>query len=414
MEADRDARLKELESLGHELTGLRSEIASTGENHSLATSQLTTALQERENILTKVKQDHEATREAYEHKLAEVQSACKELEEKSGRLESELNQSKRTWELDEQKSQQKLDKLDTTIAEQRSAIGELQQLLEKANSQASKHKTDLDHAHTEKQELSHAVTEHTANLAKCRQDINRLKEQISSLQANLEAANSDLSETKNSLLTLSKEGEERESRLKTEMESTLSALAEARSEISTLTAQLSEARQADAAQKTANVQKEGSQADQENVIKQLQAQIEDSESRLSRQLDAFNTIRGELTTVRERQLDREDEIEQRMQIQINELEESLNEAFEKRKMAEDKLQQAGLSPVSERGFWVSDDGMSDSEGSENNEDSNSIEEPIDQHRSPMLGRRPPLQKPRFSEFHHVPQCNGCLSEAFDV
>jgi hypothetical protein len=116
-------------------------------------------------------------------------------------------------------------------------------------------------------------------------------------------------------------------------------------------------------------------------------------------------------------LDREDEIEQKMQIKIEELEQDLEEAFEKRKLAEDKLAQNGLSPVSERGFWVSDDGgQTDSDLSDGEEElsSNNDTKAIDQHRSPMLGRVPPLQKPRFSEFHHVPQCNGCISEAFDI
>jgi chromosome segregation ATPase len=414
LEADRDERMKELESLGHELSGLRSEIAATGENHSQATNQLTTALQEKENAMTKIKQHLEATKGAYENKLIDAQNTCKELEEKVGYLESELSQSKRNWELDDQQSKQSVQKLDAIIAEQRQKIVELQHHLEQANTQASKYKVDYEHTHSERDELSQTVNEHATSLARCHQDLNSLQEHVSSLESDLEAANNDLSQTKNKLLMLSKEREERENKLEKDMEATLSALNNARSEIADLTGQLSKARQINAAQEAAaaNEQKATIQEEHEVVIQQLQAQIEESESRLARQLDAFNTIRGELTIVRERQLDREDEIEQRMQAQIDELQESLNEAYEKRKMAEDKLQQAGLSPVSERGFWVSDDGMSDSEGSEEVEDNNLAKEPID--RSPVLGRIPPLQKPRFSEFHHVPQCNGCLSEAFDV
>lgn len=408
-----------------ELDGLRSELESTGENHSLATNQLIAALKERENALNKLKEDHEASKTSYESRIADAQRLQQELEQKTSKLTTDLAKARTEWEQSDQQLQETATGFEATKKEHRNEIGQFQQQLEEARSQASESRDQLEQTQRERDALEKTVFKSERELTVCRSNIDTLREKLTIIETHLEQSRQDSAQSDQKLLLVTKEREEAEKGLREELDTVQTALGDAHSQISELKSQLVDARKEGATLLANQSAADELQAVQEKMrvteekyeaeMKQLRDQVQESENRLDRQLGAFNTIRGELTTVRERQLDREDEIEQKMQIKIDDLEQDLEEAFEKRKLAEDKLAQNGLSPVSERGFWVSDDGQTDSDLSDGEEElSSNNEKAIHQHRSPMLGRVPPLQKPRFSEFHHVPQCNGCISEAFDI
>lgn len=426
LKTERDDRDAELHSLRLELDGLRSQLEATGTNHSEATKQLTSALKERENAFNKLKEDHEASKASYEIKIADAQLLHEQFEQKVSELTSELAKTRRECEQNDHRLQETATKFKATKADDQNKIDLLQKELDEARSQTSESKDQLAHIQHERDELQQSTSNFERELATCRSDMHTLQEKVSTLQTSLEQSRQDLTRSDEKLVLTTKEREETETNLRNEVGITQTALSEAQVQISDLQTQLLDAKKEGeallASQSTEDElqrvreQLAATEAKHEAEVKQLRTQIEDSESRLARQLDAFNTIRGELTTVRERQLDREDEIEQQMQARIDELQEDLEEAYEKRKLAEDKLAQNGLSPVSERGFWVSDDGQTDTDISDGEEYSNEVQniEAMDHHRRPMLGRVPPLQKPRFSEFHHVPQCNGCISEAFDI
>ncbi|KAI9319922.1 hypothetical protein BX666DRAFT_1345670 [Dichotomocladium elegans] len=164
-------------------------------------------------------------------------------------------------------------------------------------------------------------------------------------------------------------------------------------------------------------------------VKSLEAEVEDYKSRLERQLDAFNTIRGELTAVRERQFQSEQRLErekreletvvQRLQAEYKS---HLDRLWKEREDREDildngrtaldeaqmKLMMNGFSPVSETGFdWQNDE----------SQDGAIDEELVAAHaprRIPGVGKLPPRQKPAFFEFLETPRCSGCLSEVIDI
>ncbi|KAL0077225.1 hypothetical protein F4703DRAFT_1882772 [Phycomyces blakesleeanus] len=164
-------------------------------------------------------------------------------------------------------------------------------------------------------------------------------------------------------------------------------------------------------------------------------------SQLERQLDAFGTLRGELSTVRQRQLDAEARLEKekadlkREKAELESIVHRLRSEYETHldqlwkqheelrghheqeldsgrlalDTAQDRLLQNGLSPVSENGFeWVV------SERVESESESESEEESRLEFKSPALGRLPPLERPAFFEFMETPRCSGCQSEVIDI
>ncbi|KAH8553731.1 hypothetical protein BGW37DRAFT_486896 [Umbelopsis sp. PMI_123] len=302
----------------------------------------------------------------------------------------------------------------------------LHKQLDETNTQVSEARAQLSNSQRQKKALEATAEAAKKELTSCKQGIESLQESVNTLKANLELSQQELATSDEKLLSIMRDREETEKNLRGELERAESSLKKALSEVSDLKMQVAQAQKKEEVLSANQVPEDELQSLRDHMkatedkyeaeVKQFRKQIQDSENRLARQLDAFNTIRGELTTVRERQLDREDEIEQKMQSKIDELQLDLTDAYEKRKLAEDKLAQNGLSPVSERGFWVSDDGQTDTDLSDDEEalTRNEISTEVENHRSPNLGRIPPLQKPRFTEFHHVPQCSGCMSEAFDI
>ncbi|ORZ15209.1 hypothetical protein BCR42DRAFT_492143 [Absidia repens] len=180
----------------------------------------------------------------------------------------------------------------------------------------------------------------------------------------------------------------------------------------------------------------------------LETEVKDLRSRLERQFDAFTTIRGELTTVRDRQLnveleaskEKKDLIREREGLEHtierlrNEYQEHLERMWAQHEAirqhheedltvgrdaldaAQVKLMQNGLSPVSENGFeWVNSDSENDDDNDGNNEDSDG--DPTSSHnnnKTPSVGPLPPLRKPEFFEFLETPRCNGCQSEVIDI
>ncbi|KAI8584516.1 hypothetical protein K450DRAFT_216733 [Umbelopsis ramanniana AG] len=342
-------------------------------------------------------------------------------------LEAEVATIKKDYAQSEKRLQAANVTLEDAKAEHQSALEILQKQLDDTNVQISETRAQLSDTQRERQAMEETATTSQDELAACKRDIENMAEKLTTLEANFARSQQELATSDAKLLSITQDREATENSLRAELEHAESSLKEALSQISDLKAQVSEARKQEEVLLASQVPEDELQSLRNHMkateekyeaeVKQLRQQVQDSESRLERQLGAFNTIRGELTAVRERQLDREDEIEQQMQAQIDELHLDLTEAFEKRKLAEDKLAQNGLSPVSERGFWVSDDGQTDTDQSDGDEEELSHHqepEAVGKHRSPNLGRIPPLQKPRFSEFHHVPQCSGCLSEAFDI
>ena len=155
-------------------------------------------------------------------------------------------------------------------------------------------------------------------------------------------------------------------------------------------------------------------------------ELSELQRRLDRQLEAFNTIRGELSTVRERQL----ESEARLEREKKELEHTIKrlqneykghldrmwdqqqnsqETLETRRAALDeaqvKLMMNGLSPVSENEFeWPSEE--------EHEDDGEKEQQQQQQH--PAVGKLPPLERPAFFQFLETPRCSGCRSEVIDI
>ncbi|CAO3593178.1 unnamed protein product [Absidia cylindrospora] len=182
----------------------------------------------------------------------------------------------------------------------------------------------------------------------------------------------------------------------------------------------------------------------------LETEVKDLRSRLERQFDAFTTIRGELTTVRDRQLnveleankEKKDLIREREGLEHtierlrNEYQEHLERMWAEHEVirqhheedltvgrdvldaAQVKLMQNGLSPVSENGFeWVNSDSENDDDDNDgNNEDSDdgATSGNNNNNKTPSVGPLPPLRKPDFFEFLETPRCNGCQSEVIDI
>lgn len=143
-------------------------------------------------------------------------------------------------------------------------------------------------------------------------------------------------------------------------------------------------------------------------------QLQELQSRLDRQLEAFDTIRRELTTVRDRQFESETRLERekrelettlqrlhaeykahldRMWNDHQAVREQNEETMENGRAALDnaqvKLMMNGLSPVSENGFdWTRSE-------SEEEPEHVPAEEP---RQVPAVGKLPPRQKPDFFEF----------------
>ncbi|ORX58928.1 hypothetical protein DM01DRAFT_307417 [Hesseltinella vesiculosa] len=175
----------------------------------------------------------------------------------------------------------------------------------------------------------------------------------------------------------------------------------------------------------------------------LDKENKDLQLRLERQLDAFNTIRGELTTVRERELATEqrlvkekegltlenqrllatvEQVRQEFQEHLNHMwqqheavrqhhEEDLSVGRSALDSAQVKLMQNGLSPVSENGFeWTNTDSEDDDHGEHVHDAQPGNQGP----QTPHVGRLPPLEKPGFIEFAQAPRCSGCVSEVIDI
>ncbi|KAI8334206.1 hypothetical protein BC941DRAFT_432368 [Chlamydoabsidia padenii] len=169
----------------------------------------------------------------------------------------------------------------------------------------------------------------------------------------------------------------------------------------------------------------------------LEIEVKELRQRLERQFDAFTTIRGELTTVRDRHLnaelvaqkEKESLLQEKkeMELTIERLrteyqehlehmwaqhqamrehhEEDLTLGRDALDAAQVKLMQNGLSPVSENGFeWVNTDSEDD--------DNDNEKAPAD--KSPLVGQLPPLQKPAFFEFSETPRCSGCQTEVIEI
>jgi chromosome segregation ATPase len=186
----------------------------------------------------------------------------------------------------------------------------------------------------------------------------------------------------------------------------------------------------------------------------LEAELKELRQRLERQFDAFSTIRGELTTVRDRQLnvelnaqkEKESLLQERkgLELTIERLrteyqehlermwsqhqamrehhEEDLSLGREALDSAQVKLMQNGLSPVSENGFeWVNSDSEDDDEegGKKGTEDDDNDDDEVSKpllptDKSPLVGQLPPLQKPAFFEFMETPRCSGCQTDVIDI
>ena len=164
--------------------------------------------------------------------------------------------------------------------------------------------------------------------------------------------------------------------------------------------------------------------DWKSLYERRTEELTELQLRLDRQLEAFNTIRGELTTVRDRQLDNEARLErekrelettlQRLQAEYKghldrlwNQQQNSQETMETRRAALDeaqvKLMMNGLSPVSENEFeWPSDDEQAQDEVRER------------RNMQPAVGKLPPLEKPAFFQFLETPRCSGCQSEVIDI
>lgn len=185
----------------------------------------------------------------------------------------------------------------------------------------------------------------------------------------------------------------------------------------------------------------------------LETELKELRQRLDRQFNAFSTIRGELTTVRDRQLnvelnaqkEKESLLQERqgLELTIERLrteyqehlermwsqhqamrehhEEDLSLGREALDSAQVKLMQNGLSPVSENGFeWVNSDSEDDNDDEDgkkeaSDDDSDDPARPLlPTDKSPLVGQLPPLQKPAFFEFMETPRCSGCQTDVIDI
>ncbi|CAO3580304.1 unnamed protein product [Absidia cylindrospora] len=209
---------------------------------------------------------------------------------------------------------------------------------------------------------------------------------------------------------------------------------------------------------------------------QMENEMKELHQRLERQYEAFSTIREELTTARDRQVDVElnaskekndlireqKELEQTVMKLRTEYQDHLERMWRQHQAtrhhheedltlgrnaldaAQVKLMQNGLSPVSENGFdWMNTDdddvhhhehdsnhdhnnhGMgTDGSGGDDDGATSTITKnttpvattlaSVTISKSPSLGVLPPLAKPAFSEFLETPRCSGCQSEVIDI
>ncbi|KAI9274650.1 hypothetical protein BDA99DRAFT_245217 [Phascolomyces articulosus] len=192
--------------------------------------------------------------------------------------------------------------------------------------------------------------------------------------------------------------------------------------------------EAEAANNNNNNKKDGEhdEKDWQSLYEKRTKELEELQHRLDRQLEAFNTIRGELTTVRDRQLENESRLErekrelettlQRLQAeykghldQLWNQHQNAQETLETRRTALDeaqvKLMMNGLSPVSENEFeWPSDEEQAQEEVRERRLQ----HQQEHHHQQPTVGKLPPLEKPAFFQFLETPRCSGCQSEVIDI
>ncbi|CAO3639646.1 unnamed protein product [Cunninghamella echinulata] len=422
--------------------------------------------------LTELKNKTEEQVKLYDAKVAELVLS----NEKHGNLERLLEQARYQWMTEQTKV--------TTLTEE---ISQLQHQIQTYS--------------TEQQKLRRQLDETRQLLASNDQNKEALQWQVtdmeSSVQLEIDMLNRELKDAQQQLLEKSLEVEQLQQKLSLATTTSLSSLSisgatddyENISTTSPKSSSVSSAIQTEQTNDTIQQQEEEKEKEKEkeerkkeedgddddddskNVTKEKLSELEKENKelklRLERQFDAFTTIRGELTTVRDRQLNSElhfdkerDQLkhqtkglEQIIERLKNEYQEHLERMWQQhesiRRHHEDdltlgrnaldaaqvKLMQNGLSPVSENGFeWAGSDDddeeeeeEEDEEGGENNDDDDEQgnEEEHNTHdrgkknklsstKSPSLGILPPLKKPAFIEFLETPRCNGCQSEVIDV
>ncbi|CAO3635515.1 unnamed protein product [Cunninghamella blakesleeana] len=398
--------------------------------------------------LTQLKVKNEEQVKLYDTKITELSLSI----EKNNDLEHLLEQARYQWMTEQSKV--------TTLTEE---VSQLQHQIQAYS--------------TDQQKLRRQLDETRQLLANNDQNKEALQWQVtdmeSSVQLELDMLNRELKDTQQQLLEKSLEAEQLQQKLSLATTTSLSSLSisgatdeyENISNTSPKTSSISSAIQTEQSndhhhqkqheEKEEDVEKEKEEEkddkEETNVkLTELENENKELKLRLERQFDAFTTIRGELTTVRERQLNAEldfdkereqlnnksKDMEQIIERLKNEYQEHLERMWQQHESirrhheedltlgrdaldaAQVKLMQNGLSPVSENGFeWANSDDDDDEEGDEEgdkNDKGKNQNNKSPSTKSPSFGMLPPLKKPAFIEFSETPRCNGCQSEVIDV